>query len=160
MADNCWPVTNGTFEPTMISASSLSSVNRLGVERILLSASDAMARTKNPKSISPVPNRPSARDKPDPSELGIPPADAAPAIPNAPSVAPPRLLKPIGTSFADPSSKKLMPNSRVLSSVISAITASTSTCARRISSWRITARIFCISSAGAVIIRELVFSSA
>ena len=127
LPESCWPVTNGTFEPTTISASSLSSVTMLGVERILLSASDAIARTRNPKSISPVPKRPSANDRPAPSEAGGAPPAADAAIPNTPSVAPPRLVKPMGTSLSVPSNRKLIPNSRVLSSVISAMTASTST---------------------------------
>ena len=158
--DSCVPVTNGTFAPTTISASSLSRVTMLGVERILLSASDAMARTRNPKSISPEANLPSASDKPAPSDEGTPVVAIEPAMPNALSVAPPRLVKPIGASLSLPSSRKLIPNSRVLSSVISAITASTSTCARRISSCLITASIFCISSGGAVMISALVFGSA
>ena len=99
----------------------------LGVERILLSASEAMALTRNPKSISPDPNLPSASDKPAPSDEGTPVVATEPAMPRAPSVAPPRFVKPIGASLSVPSRRKLMPNSRVLSSVISAITASTST---------------------------------
>ena len=160
MADNCVPVTNGTFEPTTISASSLSSVIRLGVDRMLLSASDAIARTRNPKSTSPPPNLPSASDTPLPSEVGGTSLRIAPAMFSAPLVASPRFEKPAGAFLSDPSSKKLIPNSRVLSSVISAITASTKTCALRISSCLITARMFCISSGGAVMIRELVFGSA
>ena len=134
----------------------------LGVDRMLLSASDAIARMRTPKSTPPLSNLPSAKDNPAPRPAGIvaPPACAAPAIPSALSVAPPRLVKPIGASLSVPSSRKLIPNSRVLSSVISAITASTSTCARRMSSCLTTARIFCISSGGAVMISALVFGSA
>ena len=160
LVESCCPVTKGTFAPTTISASSLSRVTILGVERILLSASEAIALTRNPKSISPDANLPSASDRPAPSDEGTPVVAIELAMPSAPSVPPPRFEKPIGASLSLPSSRKLIPNSRVLSSVISAITASTSTCARRISSCLITASMFCISSGGAVMIRALVFGSA
>ena len=89
----------------------------LGVDRMLLSASEAIALTRNPKSISPEANLPSASDKPAPSDEGTPVVATEPAKPSAPSVPPPRLVKPIGASLSLPSSRKLIPNSRVLSSV-------------------------------------------
>ena len=46
-----WPVTNGTFWPTMMRASSLSSVSSVGVDRMLAPTSVSSARARNARLV-------------------------------------------------------------------------------------------------------------
>ena len=86
--ESCVPVTKGTFWPTMISASWLSIVTRVGVERMLLSESEAIAESSTPKSMPPEPKRPSASESP----LASPEVPSLSASAAMSWVAPPRLV--------------------------------------------------------------------
>ena len=149
---------NGTLVPTTISASSLSSATIVGVERTLLSASEAIALNNAPKLILSPAKFPSANDNPLSNE-GAAPASKASMVPASRPVAPSRFVNPTGPSLPVASSRKLIPSSRILSSLISAMTASTITCARRISRRSMIASMVVISAGGAVMIKELVFES-
>ncbi len=151
--ENC-PVTNGTFWPTTISASSLSSVTRLGVERMLLLASEDSARIRTAKSV------PSSSSEMPPIDSPVPMLVGSEAMPTMFDPAPPKLVSAAGPSSSVASAANCTPSSRALSSDSSAMIASTSTCARRMSSWRTICSRSRSRSGGPVTISELVFGSA
>ena len=142
------PVMNGTFWPTTILASALSSVMRLGVDRMFAKPRDSRARANAPKPVMMVPS----------GSLSWPrkPSSSPPALGNVGGTAPPtspalaltRLGLPPGkfcNARAVPLSVFLppahwTPSSRAAVVLISTISASTYTWVRRTSSFSITPR--------------------
>ena len=157
------PVISGMFWPTRNFASSLSSVWIVGVDRMLASAVVSSARARNARlSTSPTPGMlilplMTPRFRPWPTEPRLA------AVPMMLVPAPPKFwlaTTPTSLLLTLPSACHWTPNSAALSAVISTISDSMTTCARRTSSLSMIARMFRYSGSGAVMISELVAASA
>ena len=132
-----WPVTKGTSWPTTISASSLSVARMTGVDRMLVAASPASAVSSTAHWVPLTPTRPT------PAETPFGNATAPPPITDwmmLESVVGPRFVINAGVVLLESGlpTASCTPSSEVRSDDTSAITASTSTCARLISNWRTT----------------------
>ncbi|CUJ27254.1 Uncharacterised protein [Achromobacter xylosoxidans] len=157
-----WPVTNGTVLPTRMLADWLSSVSRFGVDRMLASPVFCIARASTPRLMTLLPSTstvplttPRLRPLPSASiEVG-----PVPVRPLPPRLVPPMKLVPPLLMLPAPVIH-WMPNSAAACSLTSTIRLSTSTCARRWSSWSITSRRLRYSGSGAAMISELVAGSA
>ena len=157
-----WPVTKGTVLPTRMLADWLSSVSRFGVDRMLASPVFCMARASTPRLMTLLP---STSTVPLTTPSVMPPPNASievgplPDRPLPPRLVPPMKLVPPLLMLPAPVIH-WMPNSAALASLTSTIRLSTSTCARRWSSWSITSRRLRYSGSGAEMISELVAGSA
>src|SRR3569832_1510745 len=160
------PVTKGTSWPFLFSVFWLSSVTRVGVDKTLVAPSPCSSRINAAKLTPFLLKRPKARFKPS-GRLVMPvvppaPPSAAPAISPRLLPLPDRKLgKPTGPCPCGmASTAHCTPSCAALFIEISAMIASTTTCARRTSNWRLTACSGRNTSIGAVITRALVLSSA
>ena len=156
-----WPVTNGTFWPITILASSLSKVSKFGVESTLPSPVVCKNRAKKPSTYVPLLLCATPKFRPEDGAT----VPLAPCAAKAIKLAPPTLklvpskpmlvspLLPIGPCHCTP-------NSAAFSALTSAIKLSTKTCARRASSLSMTARSCRYCGSGAVMINALVEGSA
>ena len=151
---SCWPVTKGTFWPTRISASSLSSAITVGVDRILeldwvasaLIATRMSVPLRYPR-LRPVPSRlVGLSEKGLISEMTLPSESVS--WRGAAS-----LLKP-ATVLSSAPAIHLIPSWLPVPSLTSTITASIRTWARRTSSLAITPFMVSSSAGGAVRTRE------
>ena len=140
-----WPVTKGTFWPTMMRASSLSSVMMFGVERMFTFDIDSSARARNCRfAIVPTPGKviwpfatPIARPCPTVAGFCATPRMFWPEVPKFVPARPP--VPPVPCRLPRPACH-WMPHSAAWSLVTSMIRLSMNTCARRMSSLSITAR--------------------